>query len=129
MRPDSPSAFKGKKGLKRVLNAARYSYDGFSAAWLTESAFRQICWLGLFGAVMLVMLPIDRQAWALIIASHFFSMAVELLNSAIEAAVDHSSLEVHPLAKRAKDMGSAAQFVCLVNLAAVWCLALFDSFF
>ena len=129
MTPDSPNAFKGKKGFKRVLNAARYSYDGFTAAWLTESAFRQICLLALFGGAMLVVLPIDRQAWALIIASHLFSMAVELLNSAIEAAVDHTSLEVHPLAKRAKDMGSAAQFVCLVNLAAVWSLAVFDSFF
>lgn len=129
MKPDSPNAFKGKRGFKRVLNAARYSFDGFIAAWQTESAFRQVCLLALFGGVMLAVLPIDRHAWALIIASHLFSVAIELLNSAIEAAVDHTSLEVHPLAKRAKDMGSAAQFVCLVNLAVVWSLALFNGLF
>lgn len=129
MRSDAPSAFKGKRGFKRVINAARYSCDGFKAAWTTESAFRQVCLLGLFGVVMLIALPIRSNAWGLIISSHLFSIAIELINSGIEAAVDHTSLEVHPLAKRAKDMGSAAQFVCLVNLAVVWSLAIFNNLF
>lgn len=129
MKPEAPNAFKGKQGIKRVMNAARYSYDGFTAAWSTESAFRQVCLLGLFGIIMLVALPIHPNDWGLIISSHLFSMAVELINSAIEAAVDHTSLEVHPLAKRAKDMGSAAQFVCLFNLAVVWSLAILNGYF
>lgn len=129
MISNKTSAFKGKRGFKRVVNAARYSYDGLAAAWQTESAFRQVCILGFLGGILLPVSQINPNAWALIIASHLFSIAIELLNSAIEAAVDHTSLEVHPLAKRAKDMGSAAQFVCLVNLALVWSLAIFNSHF
>ena len=126
MISNKTSAFKGKRGFKRVINAARYSYEGLVAAWQTESAFRQVCLLGLLGGILLPAFQINPDAWALIIASHLFCMAIELLNSAIEAAVDHTSLEVHPLAKRAKDMGSAAQLVCLVNLSAVWSLAIFN---
>ena len=55
------------------------------------------------------------------------TLIIELFNSAIEAAVDHTSLERHPLAKRAKDMGSAAQLLGLLNLAAMWALVLSGS--
>lgn len=96
---DARNELKGKRGLVRLLNATRYSLAGYKAAWQDEEAFRQICLL----AVPLV-----------------FCLLVELLNSAIENVVDRISLEWHPLAKKAKDMGSAAQFTAQLFLAAVW---------
>lgn len=129
MKPSSTSPFKGKRGFKRIVNATHYSMSGLQMAWQSESAFRQICVLGLLGGIMLVVLHIEKSAWPIIAASHFFCIAVELLNSGIEAAVDHTSLEEHPLAKRAKDLGSAAQSVCLLNLAVVWALSIFNGLF
>lgn len=118
------SPFKGKTGFRRVLNALGYSLDGLSAAWRNESAFRQVTLLALAGIALCLFLPLPAWGRALLIASHIGSLIVELLNSAIEAAVDHTSLDHHELAKRAKDLGSAAQLVCLVNLAAMWALVL-----
>ncbi|WP_308439617.1 MULTISPECIES: diacylglycerol kinase [Deefgea] len=118
------SPFKGKTGVKRVLNALGYSLDGLSAGWVNEAAFRQVTLLAIVGIPLSLFLPMPHWAHAVVIASHLASMIVELLNSAIEAAVDHTSLAKHDLAKRAKDLGSAAQLVCLVNLAAMWALAL-----
>lgn len=118
------SPFKGKTGFRRVLNALGYSLDGLSAAWRNESAFRQVTLLALAGIALSLFLPLPGWGRALLIASHIGSLIVELLNSAIEAAVDHTSLDHHELAKRAKDLGSAAQLVCLVNLAAMWTVVL-----
>ncbi|MBM5572939.1 diacylglycerol kinase [Deefgea chitinilytica] len=107
-----------------MLNALGYSLDGLSAGWVNEAAFRQVTLLAIVGIPLSLFLPMPHWAHAVVIASHLASMIVELLNSAIEAAVDHTSLAKHDLAKRAKDLGSAAQLVCLVNLAAMWALAL-----
>jgi len=65
-------------------------------------------------------LPVSRLERAVLVASVLLSLIIELLNSAIEAAVDRTSLDTHPLAKQAKDMGSAAQMLGLVNIAVVW---------
>ncbi len=116
----SDSPFKGKTGLRRVLNALGYSLDGLGAAWHLEAAFRQVSLLALGGITLCLLLPLPVWTRALLIASHFATLIVELLNSAIEAAVDHTSLEHHALAKRAKDLGSAAQLVCLSNLGLMW---------
>ncbi|AZN37418.1 diacylglycerol kinase [Iodobacter ciconiae] len=119
----SESPFKGKTGVARVFNALGYSLDGLKAGWLNEAAFRQVTLLALLGIPGALLIPgLPHWGRALLIASHLASMIVELLNSAIEAAVDHTSLERHELAKRAKDLGSAAQLVCLLNLALMWCL-------
>ena len=120
----SESPFKGKTGVKRVLNALGYSLDGLKAGWLNEAAFRQVTLLALVGIPASLLLVMPAWAHALLIASHMATLIVELFNSAIEAAVDHTSLEKHDLAKRAKDLGSAAQLICLLNLAAMWILAL-----
>ncbi len=69
-------------------------------------------------------LPVDNLGKALMIGSILLLLIIELLNSAIEAAVDHTSLDTHPLAKRAKDVGSAAVFVSVVNVLVVWGLIL-----
>ena len=69
-------------------------------------------------------LPVGGVGRALMIGSVLLVLMVELLNSAIEATVDRISLENHPLAKRAKDIGSAAVFCSLANVLAVWACVL-----
>lgn len=124
MSDTEKSPFKGKTGLGRILNASTYSLHGLQAAWTGEAAFRQVCLLALVGVVVMVWLPLSAHDRVLILFAHVFSIVVELINSAIEAAVDHTSLKVHPMAKRAKDLGSAAQMVSLVNMAAIWLIVL-----
>ena len=120
MKNTEESPYKGKTGLRRIFKAATYSVDGLSAAWHYEVAFRQICLLAVVGIGAMFWLPLPALARVLITFSHLFCVVVELINSAIEAAVDHTSLAEHPLAKRAKDVGSAAQLVALLNLFIVW---------
>jgi len=126
MTQHQESPFKGKTGVRRLLNAFGYSLDGLRAAYRHEDAFRQLSLLALL-LVPLALFVVDASplARALLVASSIATLIIELFNSAIEAAVDHTSLERHPLAKRAKDMGSAAQLLGLVNLLLVWGLVLF----
>ena len=119
------SPHKGKTGLRRIWNALFYSFDGFRAAYQHEDAFRQECMLAAVMVPLALFLPASGVGKALMIASVLLVLLVELLNSAVEATVDRISLENHQLAKRAKDIGSAAVFVSLVNVVAVWGLVLF----
>ena len=119
------SPHKGKTGLKRVWNALFYSLDGFKAAWRHEDAFRQEAILALILIPLAFELADDALERALMIASVLLVLMVELINSAIEATVDRISLENHQLAKRAKDIGSAAVLIALVNVLVVWGLVLF----
>ncbi len=119
------SPHKGKTGLRRIWNALFYSLDGIRAAFRHEEAFRQEALLALVLIPIALFLPADGVGKALMIASIFLVLVVELLNSAVEAAVDRVSLENHQLAKRAKDIGSAAVLVSLVNVVTVWMLVLF----
>jgi diacylglycerol kinase (ATP) len=118
------SPHKGKTGLARVWNALFYSLDGFSAAFRHEDAFRQEVIL----ALVLIPLALASHASgvgkALMVGSVMLVLVVELLNSAVEAVTDRVSLENHELAKRAKDMGSAAVMLALLNVPAVWLLVL-----
>jgi diacylglycerol kinase (ATP) len=118
------SPYKGKRGLRRIWNAFRYSLDGFADAYRNESAFRQETWLALILVPTALFLPVTHFAKALLVASVLQVLLVELLNSAVEAAVDRISLEDHRLAKRAKDVGSAAVFVSLSITLVVWLLVL-----
>lgn len=124
----SNSPFKGKRGLRRITNALGYSVDGMAAAWRYEAAFRQVTLLAFTGVGFVVWLSPPLWSMALIVLGHFICLIVELINSAIESAVDHTSLKKHELAKRAKDLGSAAQLVSLVNLTFLWCIGLATSF-
>jgi diacylglycerol kinase (ATP) len=121
---EGESPFKGKTGLTRVWNAFRYSLDGLSAAYRHEDAFRQETWLALILIPAALFMPVGAIGKALMIGSVLLVLMVELLNSAIEAVVDRVSLERHRLAKRAKDIGSAAVLIALINVAAVWSLVL-----
>jgi diacylglycerol kinase (ATP) len=120
-----PSRHKSKSGLRRVWNALFYSMAGFKAAYRHEHAFRQECLLALILLPAALVMPASGAGKALMVASVLLVLIVELLNSALEAAVDRISLEDHQLAKRAKDIGSAAVFMSLLNVAAVWTLVLF----
>ena len=119
------SPHKGKTGLTRVWNALFYSLDGFKAAWRHEDAFRQEAILALILTPLAFVLADAALERALMIASVLLVLMVELINSAIEATVDRISLENHQLAKRAKDIGSAAVLIALVNVLVVWGLVLF----
>lgn len=114
------SPFKGQSGLRRVWNALNYSMAGLRAAYACEHAFRQEVWLAAVLVPVALLLPLGGLAKAMMVGSVLVVLIVELLNSAIEAAVDRVSLENHRLAKRAKDIGSAAVLVALVNVACVW---------
>lgn len=111
-------------GLQRLRRALGYSYAGLRAAFSFEAAFR----LELALAAVLIPLafivtdrPLQRAA---LVASVLLVLIVELINSAIEAVVDRISSEHHPLAGRAKDLGSAAVFVSLVQVVCVWLIIL-----
>lgn len=119
------SPHKGKTGLRRLWNAFHYSLAGFKAAYQNEDAFRQETLLAAVLIPLALFLPAGAVGKALMIASVLLVLVVELLNSAVEATVDRISLEDHQLAKRAKDIGSAAVLLSLVNLAVVWLLVLF----
>lgn len=118
------SPYKGKSGLSRIRNALHYSMDGLKAAYRHEDAFRQ--------ELLLASLMIPLALWfgssgvgkALMVGSVLLVLIVELINSAIEAAVDRISLEDHKLAKRAKDIGSAAVLISLLNVVVVWGLVI-----
>lgn len=114
------SPFKGKTGLRRILNALGYSIDGLRAAYRHENAFRQEVLLALVLIPLALVLGPDGISRALMIASVLLVIVVELLNSAVEAVVDRVSLEHHALAKRAKDIGSAAVLIALLDVAIVW---------
>ena len=103
---------KGKKGLRRLINATGYSMKGLSAAYRNEAAFRE--------EVLLACLPAVETV--LLIGSVLLLMLVEILNSAIEAVVDRIGPELHPLSGRAKDLGSAAVFIAMIILGVTWLL-------
>jgi diacylglycerol kinase (ATP) len=118
------SPHKGKTGLRRLWNAFHYSLDGFKAAYQHEDAFRQEVLLSCVLVPLGIYLGTSGVEKALLVGSVVMVVVVELLNSAVEATVDRISLESHRLAKRAKDIGSAAVLLSLVNLAAIWALVL-----
>jgi len=109
--------------MRRLMNAARFSLQGFSAA-LSEAAFRQELALAAVLIPLGLVLGDTGVERALLVASLLLVLIVELLNSAVESAVDRVSLDDHALAKRAKDLGSAAVLMALFNAAVVWLLVL-----
>ena len=116
------SPFKGESGVRRLVNGTRNSVAGLSEAIRHEGAFRMelVCAaIAIPVALWLAGTAVER---ALLVGSVLLVLVVELVNSAIEAAVDRISLENHHLAKRAKDIGSAAVMMSIANAAVVWLL-------
>jgi len=114
------SPYKGATGIKRLVNAARNSLEGLAAAARHEDAFRQELVLAAILIPLAVWLDVSLLEKALLIGSVLLVLIVELLNSAVEATVDRISFENHHLAKRAKDIGSAAVLFALVNAGVFW---------
>ena len=118
------ASLKGKTGLRRVLNATRYSIEGLAAAWKHEAAFRQEAMLAVVLVPLGLWLGRTGVEKALLAGSVLAVLVVELLNSGVEAIVDRASPEIHELAKRAKDLGSAAVMVSILATCLVWGLVL-----
>ena len=118
----------GKTGIARLIDATRYSWQGLKACYRHEAAFRQEV------ALAVVLLPLSFfvartvEQWILLVAPLLICMIVELLNSAIENVVDRISDEKHELSGRAKDMGSAAVFICLWIVVICWGLIGYENF-
>jgi diacylglycerol kinase (ATP) len=123
--PDGAGKYRhGRTGFNRIVHTVIHSRDGFIATVRGEAAFRQLLVLHgvlMGGTFVLDVSPVER---ALMLAVSFISLIVELLNSAIEAVVDRISLELHPLSKNAKDMGSTAQATALLMVGVVWAVIL-----
>jgi diacylglycerol kinase (ATP) len=121
-------ALKGKRGLTRLVNAFRYSIDGLRAAWQHEDAFRQEMILAAVLVPVAVVLPVTVVERILLIGAVVLVLIVEILNTAVEAAIDRHSFEINPLAKRAKDLGSAAVLLALMLAGGVWISILWSTF-
>ena len=115
----------GNTGIKRIICAGGYSYKGFVAAFRHEAAFRQELGLTVILLPLAFWLGGNALERALMIGVWLLVPTVELLNSGIEAVVDRISEEEHPLAGRAKDLGSAAVFLAFLNAVVVWAILLF----
>ena len=118
------SPYKGKTGLRRLMNAFGYSIAGTLAAFKHEDAFRQEVVLAVVLTPVALYFGDTAIHQAFMISSLLFIIVIELLNSSIEATVDRISVKHHKLAKRAKDIGSAAVFFSLINAAVIWFLLL-----
>tara|TARA_R110002072_G_scaffold64_13_gene470 strand:+ start:7210 stop:7608 length:399 start_codon:yes stop_codon:yes gene_type:complete len=116
------------KGLMRIVNATIYSAQGFRAAFAHEEAFRQELYLALVMLPLGLWLGQSGMEKALLMSALMIVLIVELLNSGIEAVVDRVGLEHHELSMRAKDIGSAAVSLSLLNVVVVWGLVLFPQF-
>ncbi len=112
------------RGPARILKAAQWSMQGLRAAWLHESSFRFEVYLFVILAPLGLWLGDSGLERALLVGSMLLVLATELLNSAIEAVIERYGPEHHELAGRAKDMGSAAVFVLMMNVLLCWGLIL-----
>ena len=110
----------GKTGLRRLLDATRYSASGIRACWKNEAAFRQEVLLTAVLLPLSFLVADSIEQWLLLVAPLLVLLIVELLNSAIENVVDRIGHEFNDLSGRAKDMGSAAVLLCLVLASVSW---------
>ena len=124
---ESAQEFKGKKGFTRLWNELGYSRDGIAAAWHNEAAFREEVLLASIAIPLAIFLGKTGVDRAILIGSIILILIVEILNSGLEAVVDKASPEKNELAKRAKDFGSAAVMLSVINVVVVWLLVLFGG--
>ncbi len=119
MEEINPNVHKNT-GIKRVVKALFYSFDGIGSTLKHEAAFRQEAILAAILIPASFLMRVSLVEHLILVASIFLVLIVELLNSGIEAVVDDISLRDRPLAKRAKDMGSAAVLISLLNCFVCW---------
>ena len=116
--------FKSKGGWRRVVTALSYSAAGLRQAWKTEASFRQELVIAVPGTVAALLLPVGALEKLLLVGVLALVLIVELMNSAIEAAIDRVSLDSHPLSRNAKDFGSAAVMIALFLAVLTWAVIL-----
>ena len=114
--------------LARLRRAVIVSLNGLKTAWNGEEAFRQEVCVAVVFIPLAFFLPVSLVLKLLLAGSLFLILAVELLNSAIEAAIDLVTEDSHPLAKNAKDLGSAAVLICLIQAAVFWAVVLLSCY-
>ena len=124
--PDEPSSLK-RRSFRNFFSSLRFSVEGFMAALRFEPSFREDLIFAIILVPFAIILPVNAVSTALMIAALFLIIIVELLNSAIEWTIDYISTEKHPLAKRAKDMASAAVFLSYLNCIVVWLIIIFAN--
>ncbi|MBV4414103.1 diacylglycerol kinase [Enterobacteriaceae bacterium YMB-R22] len=115
-------------GFTRIIKAAGYSWKGFKAAWRNEAAFRQEGIAAVIAIAIACWLNVDAVTRVLLIGSVVLVMVVEMLNSAIEAAIDRIGSDFHALSGRAKDMGSAAVLLAIMLAVFVWVALLWQHY-
>ena len=110
--------------ITRLINATRYSLSGLAAAWRHEQAFR----LDIIACIILIpaalFMPFQHTDKLILVLLALLLLVIELVNTAIEAAINRISDEQHELSKIAKDCGSAAVFIVIVMNTVGWCFAL-----
>ena len=116
-----------RRSFRNFFSSVRYSIEGFFAAVQHEPSFREDLLFALLLVPFAIILPVNAVSTALMIASLILILIVELLNSAIEWVIDYLRPEQHPLAKRIKDMASAAVFLSYINCIVVWTIMLWPS--
>lgn len=119
----------GNIGIQRIVRATGFSARGLAQAWQHEAAFRQECVAAALLTPAAIWLGQTTVESALLIGVCLLVILVELINSAIEAAIDRHGDEHHELSGRAKDMGSAAVLISLVIVLLVWGAVAYDRFF
>ncbi|SEL73151.1 diacylglycerol kinase [Pseudoxanthomonas sp. GM95] len=117
------------RGPARLLKAAKWSWQGLCAAWMHESSFRLEVVLFVVLAPIGLWLGADGVQRALLVGSLLLVLGVELLNSAVEAVIERYGPEFHELAGRAKDMGSAAVLMMMLNVLCCWGLILWPRLY
>jgi len=113
-----------KQGLKRILKAFVYSYDGFKALIKSEPAFRQDLAVFIFFTPLCFILNVSNAERALMIFALFFILFAEAVNTAVETCIDRISSEIHPLSKKAKDIGSLVVLLSFINAIVIWAVIL-----
>lgn len=118
-----------KRGIPRILNAFKYSYDGFISAFKSEEALRQDILIFVIFTIIALFLPICFFKQAILISSLLFIIFAELTNTAIEVVIDRISEEYHELSKKAKDIGSCLVLLSFINAILIWGSVLYAVFF
>lgn len=114
------SPHKSTMGIGRIFKAMSYALSGIQSSYANEAAFRQESWMAVVLILINFFLPVSRLEHAMLMGSVLLVLICELLNSAIEAVVDRVGLEEHELSRRAKDAGSAAVLMSLLNIMTTW---------
>lgn len=108
------------RGLRRILNACKFSWQGFVSTFKTEEAFRQECYLGFIIAPLSFVIADTVVEWILLVLTYLLVLLTEIINSSIEATVDRFGSERHQLSGKAKDAGSAAVSIAILIAMLTW---------